>query len=86
MSTTSRVKADLQKEILEYAAKRPNATNQNIYWMTGQPSPLNSAIMNSSLRKIQEATQKLTKAGILASPKRGTYVLASTPVASAATV
>lgn len=76
MSMTSKVNPDFQKAIVQFIASRGNAntTNDQIFYAyvrNGQTFP--------SRRAIQEATQKLTKAGVLASPQRGVYRLASYP-------
>jgi hypothetical protein len=71
MSMTSKVNPALQKAIVDFLTARPNQniTNNQLYF--GLP-------IFPSLRTVQEATQKLTKAGILASSQRGTYRLAYT--------
>lgn len=86
MSMTSKVNADFQKAIVDFITKRNNVntTNRDIYM--GLYAYRTSDGFLPSSRSIQEATQKLTKAGILSSPQRGTYRLATQPVAAAATV
>lgn len=56
MSMTSKVNSTLRSEIVNFLTGKPNSTNTNIYF--GIPSL-------PSQRKIQEATQKMTKAGTL---------------------
>lgn len=80
MSMTSKVAPALQKAIVEFLTKNgnQNVTNNQLYF--GLPT------IFPSMRTLQEATQKLTKAGVLASPQRGVYRLASQPTPAPAAV
>jgi hypothetical protein len=84
MSMTSKVNAKFQRAIVNFITAKGNAntTNEELYFNLFTYRAKGGFL--PSLRSIQEATQKLTKAGILASPQRGTYRLAS--LATAATV
>lgn len=76
MSMTSKVNATLRSEIVSFLTTNPNSGNTAIYF--GIPSL-------PSQRKIQEATQKMTKDGTLVrvgqkfsvAPATGTSVAAS---------
>jgi hypothetical protein len=95
MSMNSKVNKNFQTAIVDFIAGRgnENTSNYDIYFgMFSFTYPGNNfGGTLPSLRAIQEATQKLTKAGVLASPQRGVYRLATegvtiTPTATAATV
>jgi hypothetical protein len=88
MSMTSKVNKNFQAAIVDFIVKRGNVNtkNEDIYFgMFGFKYSNGIGYRLPSLRAIQEATQKLTKAGILSSPQRGTYRLAQT-LTTAATV
>lgn len=76
MSMTSKVNPTLRQEILNYLTTFPNSTNVTLYY--GIPSM-------PSLRKIQEATQKLVKDGTLVRNGNRFSVAPATGTASAAT-
>jgi hypothetical protein len=67
MSMTSKVNPTLRQEIITYLTGNPNSTNTNLYY--GIPSM-------PSQRKIQEATQKMTKDGTLVKTTGGRFSLA----------
>lgn len=78
MSMTSKVNPTLRQEILNYLTANGTSTNTNIYF--GVPSV-------PSMRKIQEATQKMTKDGTLVrSGKYFSVAPANSGLANAATV
>lgn len=69
MSMTSKVSNLLRQAILNYLASGISASNQ------GLCSVLGAAY---SRRSVQEATQKMTKEGVLTSTTRGIYKLNTT--------
>lgn len=80
MSMTSKVNANLRTAILTSLALSPK-TNSSLFY-NGFVNPTGAI----SVRKIQEATQKLTREGLL-TRSRGIYSITSQNVAtSAATV
>lgn len=77
MSMTSKVSPLLREQILGYLAANPNSTNTNIYFgISSLPS----------MRKVQEATQKLTREGVLVRTGNKFSIAPATGNASAATV
>jgi hypothetical protein len=75
MSQTSKVSPSLRQEIVSFLSANPNSTNSNIYF------GINSL---PSMRKIQEATQKLTADGTLVRTGKKFSVAPATGTASAA--
>jgi hypothetical protein len=75
MSMTSKVSPSLRQEIINYLAAYPNSTNRNIYFEI-QSHP--------SMRKVQEATQKLTAAAVLVRTGNTFSIAPATGNASAA--
>jgi len=67
MSMTSKVNPTLRQEIVSFLTANPNSTNTSIYF--GIPSM-------PSQRKIQEATQKMTKDGTLVKAGSGKFSVA----------
>lgn len=77
MSMTSKVNSTLRSEIVSFLTANLNGSNTNIY--CGIPSL-------PSLRKIQEATQKMTKDGTLVRVGNKFSLAPATGTANAATV
>jgi hypothetical protein len=74
MSMTSKVSPTLRQEIIKYLTGNPNSTNTNLYFgLDSFPSQ----------RKIQEATQKMTKDGTLVRTGNRFSVAPATGTASA---
>jgi hypothetical protein len=77
MSMTSKVNSTLRSEIVNYLTVHPNSTNTSLYFgISSLPSQ----------RKIQEATQKMTKDGTLVRNGNKFSIAPATGTAAAATV
>lgn len=77
MSQTSKVNPSLRKEILNLLDTYGKGTNTQIYF---------SLASYPSIRKVQEATQKLTKDGTLVRTGKKFSVATTSGIANAATV
>jgi hypothetical protein len=81
MSMTSKVNSTLRSEIVNYLTANPNSTNANIYF--GIPS---LPVAGGYQRRIQEATQKMTKDGTLVRNGNKFSIAPATGTAAVATV